>query len=570
MDQTDTKILIVDDETRNLDALEVMLEPTGCNCVRATSADEALLALLRHEFAAMVLDIRMPGMSGIELARLIKQRKRTQDVPILFLTAHLVDDEDILRGYGAGAVDYLSKPINADVLRSKIAVFVDVYKKTHALAALNAALETEIVERQRAQEALQQANQELELRVRERTAELTLAHRGVRENEERLRLAFEVAQIAAWEWHAESGVMTWSQEPESLFGFPAGAFGERRRLFASLHPDDRERIEQAVEQSMSTGFYEGDYRIVRPDGSVVWITERGRAIRGENGELEKLVGVSRDVTAEREAAQERERLLASERAARAEAEQQSRLKDEFLATLSHELRTPMNVIVGWLDILASGKSVRDLDSTIAIIRRNAQLQSKLIDDLLDMNRLISGTIRLEVAPVDVAAALQATVQGLKPAAEAKNIQLVTTVQAPVVQALADSQRVQQIFWNLLHNAIKFTETGGRVETQVLRVDREVHVVFHDNGRGISADFLPHVFERFRQENSSTTREFFGLGLGLSIARHLVEAHGGTIEAHSDGHGHGATFTVRLPMAADAAMLPVPGGVPKSAHHSLTA
>src|SRR5581483_1811529 len=130
MDQTDTKILIVDDETRNLDALEVMLEPTGCNCVRATSADEALLALLRHEFAAMVLDIRMPGMSGIELARLIKQRKRTQDVPILFLTAHLVDDEDILRGYGAGAVDYLSKPITADVLRSKIAVFVDVYKKT--------------------------------------------------------------------------------------------------------------------------------------------------------------------------------------------------------------------------------------------------------------------------------------------------------------------------------------------------------------------------------------------------------------------------------------------------------
>src|ERR687883_1867361 len=143
MEPHGAKILIVDDEPRNLDALEAMLEPTGCTCVRAGSADEALLALLRNEFAAMVLDIKMPGMSGIELAKLIKQRKRTRDVPIVFLTAHMVDDEDVLRGYGAGAVDYLSKPINADILRSKIAVFVELYQKTRALARLNAALENE-------------------------------------------------------------------------------------------------------------------------------------------------------------------------------------------------------------------------------------------------------------------------------------------------------------------------------------------------------------------------------------------------------------------------------------------
>src|SRR5437879_6105155 len=147
MTAAETKILIVDDDSRNLDALEAMLEPTGCTCVRAQSADEALLALLRHEFAAMVLDIRMPGMSGIELAKLIKQRRRTHDVPILFLTAHLIDDEDVLRGYGVGAVDYLSKPINADILRSKMAVFIELYRKTHALAELNAALENEVAER---------------------------------------------------------------------------------------------------------------------------------------------------------------------------------------------------------------------------------------------------------------------------------------------------------------------------------------------------------------------------------------------------------------------------------------
>jgi PAS domain S-box-containing protein len=553
MDAKDAKILIVDDEPRNLDALEAMLEPIGCTCVRAQSGDEALLALLRHEFAAMVLDIRMPVMSGIDLATLIKQRRRTQDVPIVFLTAHLVDDEDVLRGYGAGAVDYLGKPVNANILRSKIAVFVDLYRKTGALARLNTALENEVAERQRAQEALQQANQELELRVRERTAELTVAHRGLRESVERLRLALEVAEMAAWEWDIQKELMTWSHDPEALFGFPRGAFGADRRLFAAMHADDRRRMEEALRSAMINGSYVGEYRIVRPDGSTVWITESGRAIRADDGSVEKLVGVSRDVTAEREAAQERERLLASERRARALAEQQGRLKDEFLATLSHELRTPMNVILGWLDILASGAPIRDVKSTVALIRRNAQLQAKLIDELLDMNRLLSGNLRLELGVVDVGATLQTALQGLKPAADAKGIQLSARIDnTPAVQIAADNQRVQQVLWNLLHNAIKFTEAGGRVESTVCRVDRQVHIVVQDSGRGIAVEFLPHVFERFRQEDSSTTRAFFGLGLGLSISKHLVEAHGGTIEAHSDGRGCGATFTVKLPAGVPAA------------------
>jgi PAS domain S-box-containing protein len=545
---TDAKILIVDDEPRNLDVLEAMLEPTGCTLVRANSSDAALLALLHNDFAAMVLDIRMPGMSGIELATLIKQRRRTQDVPILFLTAHLVDDEDVLRGYGVGAVDYLSKPIKPDILRSKIAVFIELHRKTQALAKLNAELETEVAERVRAQEALQQANQELELRVRERTAQLTVAHRGVRENEERLSLAVEVAQMAAWEWNVQTGHMTWSHDPEALFAFPPGAFGPQRRLFAALHPDDRLRVEAAVEKALSTGVYEGHYRLVRPNGSVVWVTERGGAIRSDDGVVEKMVGVSRDVTAERQAAQERERLLASEQRARAEAERQSRLKDDFLATLSHELRTPMNVILGWLDILGRGKAIRDIDAAIGIIRRNAQLQAKLIDDLLDMNRLMSGSLRLEIAPVDLVATLQSTMHGLKPAADAKNIRLSASAPVAPVHILADAQRLQQIFWNLLHNAIKFTEPGGRVESSVRAIEGAIQISVQDTGRGISPEFLPHVFERFRQENSSTTREFFGLGLGLSIAKHLVEAHGGTIEAESEGRGRGANFTVKLPSA----------------------
>src|SRR5262245_47129237 len=240
------KILVVDDQPRNLDVLEAMLQSVDCMLVRATSADEALLSLVRYDFAALVLDIRMPGMSGIELAMLIKQRKRSQHVPILFLTAHSVNDEDVLRGYGVGAVDYLSKPVNAEILRSKIGVFVELYRKNVALAELNAALALEVGERQRAQEALQAANQDLEWRVQERTAALNRAHRGVRENEERLRMALDVAQIAAWEWHLAANQVRWSTDPETLFGFPPGAFGAEQRIFRSAHPDDRALIEEAT------------------------------------------------------------------------------------------------------------------------------------------------------------------------------------------------------------------------------------------------------------------------------------------------------------------------------------
>jgi signal transduction histidine kinase/CheY-like chemotaxis protein len=540
------KVLIVDDQPRNLDVLEVMLGDTDCTLVRAVSADEALLCLVRDEFAALVLDIRMPGMNGIELARLIKQRKRSQDVPILFLTAHSVNEDDMLRGYGVGAVDYLSKPINAEILRSKVGVFVDAFRKARALADLNAALQREVAQREAAQAALELANQELEQRVQERTVALSRALQGVRENEERLRMALDVAQVGAWEWHLPSGQMRWSADPEVLFGFPRGSFGPELRIVRTVRPDDRGRIEEATAEALKTGIYEVEYRAVRPDGSIVWITERGRVFNDADGE--RMVGISRDVTAERQSIIERERLLRSERLARDEAERQSRLKDEFLATLSHELRTPMNVMLGWLEILVNGSPIRDLPSILNVLQRNARLQAKLIDDLLDMNRLTSGNIHLDVTQVDLAAALHATVQGLTPVAAGKELQLSVAAEPAAIDVEGDARRIQQVLWNVIHNAIKFTPKGGCVAATAERHGDHVHVTVRDNGRGISAEFLPHVFERFRQEDSSTTREWTGLGLGLSIARHLVELHGGTISAHSDGLGQGASFVIRFPVA----------------------
>ena len=411
----DVKILIVDDEERNLDALEIMLQPTGCTPVRATSADDALLAMLRHDFAAMILDIRMPGMSGIELANLVKQRRRTQYVPILFLTAHLVDDEDILRGYGVGAVDYLSKPIKPDILRSKINVFIELHRKTRALATVNEELQNQVVARRNAQEALERANQELELRVSERTA--------------------------------------------------------------------------ALEQA-----------------------------------------------------------LVRERRARDEAERQSRIKDEFLATLSHELRTPMNAILGWVSLLARGEGVKDSRHAIEIIQRNAEMQAKLIEDLLELNRLALGTTRLELAPTDIASVIVAAVDSLKPAAEAKNVRVAASIETPVPQIQADAQRVQQIVWNLLHNAVKFTGNGGSVDARLLHADGQVRILVQDTGRGIAPEFLPFVFDRFRQADPAPTRSAtWGLGIGLSIAKYLVELHGGSIQASSPGLNQGATFTVDLPV-----------------------
>ncbi len=300
---------------------------------------------------------------------------------------------------------------------------------------------------------------------------------------------------------------------------------------------------------MKTGSYETQYRAVRPDGTAVWIMERGQLFADADGD--RVVGISRDVTAEKRATLEREELLKREQEARDEAERQSRLKDEFLATLSHELRTPMNAILGWLSILESGKPIREVHAVLAVIARNAQIQAKLIEDLLDMNRLMSGSVALELSRVRIATLLQTTMQSLQPAADARGVTLIASVDPLLGEISADAVRLQQVLWNLVHNAIKFSEESGRVEIYVQRDGDAMQLVVKDNGRGISSEFLPHVFERFRQQDGSTTRSAFGLGLGLSIAKHLVELHGGTITAHSDGPLQGATFIARIPDATRA-------------------
>jgi signal transduction histidine kinase/CheY-like chemotaxis protein len=269
----------------------------------------------------------------------------------------------------------------------------------------------------------------------------------------------------------------------------------------------------------------------------------------------------------RELAVERERLLDNERAARAEAETANRLKDEFLAILSHELRTPINAVFGWARLLRGGKTeAQMLEHGLEVIERNAAAQVKLIEDLLDVSRIISGKMRLDVRPVDVVTSVENAIESVRHAAEARAIRLETVLDPRAGPVFGDPDRLRQVVWNLLSNAIKFTPRGGRVQVRLERTGSRAAIVVADSGMGITPELLPHIFERFRQGDSTSTRRHGGLGLGLALVKHIVELHGGAVRAESPGAGHGATLTVELPVSLTTppALAPEPAPVPSSA------
>jgi PAS domain S-box-containing protein len=289
------------------------------------------------------------------------------------------------------------------------------------------------------------------------------------------------------------------------------------------------------------------FEIVGLRGTRRWMETHAVPLPLPDGQVGQL-SVTRDVTDRRHAEQERERLLDAERAARGEVERASRMKDEFLATLSHELRNPLNAILGWAQILNSGElPQKDVTEGIEIIERNARSQAQIIEDLLDMSRIISGKIRLDVQRIDLATVVRNAIETIKPAADAKRIRLRATLDSSLAPVSGDPNRLQQVFWNLLSNAVKFTPRDGVVQVLLERVNSHLEVSVIDSGEGIDPRFLPHVFDRFRQADATTTRNHGGLGLGLAIVRQLVELHGGTVRARSPGAGAGATFVVSLPL-----------------------
>jgi PAS domain S-box-containing protein len=370
---------------------------------------------------------------------------------------------------------------------------------------------------------------------------------ALRESRDVLSLAMRGGSMGAWSRNLLTNAVWWSRELEELFGLEPGGFNRTEAgFFEFVHEDDRSAVRHAVDQAVSSrSDYIVEFRFTNGVDEWRWMEGRGRASYGRDGTPRTLYGIGIDVTARKHA----EMAL---REAKTAAESANQLKDQFLATLSHELRTPLNAILGYArmlqtDAIAPEKRQRAID----VIERNAVAQNQLVEDLLDMSRITTGKIRLDPAPVPVAAVLQEAIEGVKPAAEAKRIVLNVDFDPFAGTVTADATRLQQVFWNLLTNAVKFTNPGGCVVVSLRRDRGDVEVAVSDTGVGISPDFLPFVFEAFRQADARLARGHGGLGLGLAISKQLVELHGGTIRATSGGSGKGATFIVRLPQVSGA-------------------
>ncbi len=320
---------------------------------------------------------------------------------------------------------------------------------------------------------------------------------------------------------------------------------------AAVHPDDLPGVLLLWAQAHLAGERcELVYRLRRSDGAYRWFLGRVEPARDAAGRVARWVGTATDIDDQKRLEAERDELLARERSTRALAEEANRLKDEFLATLSHELRTPLNAIVGWAHVLREGDAGPvERGRVLETILRNAKLQAGLIEDLLDVARIVRGGLRIDPGQVEVGRLVEAAVEGARPAAAAKGVRLGVRVAPDAGEVAGDARRLQQVVWNLLSNALRFTPPGGAVEAAARREGGEAVIEVRDEGRGIAPEALPRLFERFWQADA---RSQGGLGLGLSIVKHLVEAHGGTVAAASGGEGQGATFTVRLPAAAPAA------------------
>jgi len=396
------------------------------------------------------------------------------------------------------------------------------------------------------------------------------ARRALDEASERLKLALTAARLGDWSWDAKTDVVTMSETAASILGITPGHYMTRTIMRDLLHEEDREPSRLAIENALAQHRdYDIEYRVIRANGSEVWVSSKGRGIYAANGSVAGMLGFVQDISTRkhneemlREQAEALRTLNEFSKTARAEAEraaaenerlyrqaeESSRLKEEFLATISHELRTPLSAILGWARMLRLGQlSSENTAKALDTIERNARAQAQLVDDLLDVSRIITGKLRMDVRPVDPNSFIDAAVEAVKPAAEAKAVRVQKVVDTGAVSIPGDPVRLQQVVWNLLSNAIKFTPRGGRVQICSERVDSHLEIIVSDTGQGISPDFLPHVFDRFRQADQKTSRQHGGMGLGLAIVRHLVELHGGTVQASSDGEGKGATFTVTLPI-----------------------
>ncbi|MGI8673557.1 MAG: PAS domain-containing hybrid sensor histidine kinase/response regulator, partial [Luteitalea sp.] len=369
-------------------------------------------------------------------------------------------------------------------------------------------------------------------------------------SEQHFRMLADHAPVMIWQTDP-SGACTFLNQRWYLFTGQTPEQGLGFGWLDAVHPDQREAAAATFKNATDdAGTSQMEYRLRHHSGEYFWAIDSATPHYDGDGVFRGYIGSVTDISDRKAVEEQRERLLLAEREARHEAERTNLIKDEFLAGLSHELRTPLNAILGWAHVLHGNDGLSDeTRHGLAIIERNARLQTRLIEDLLDMSRILSGKLRLDVQQVHIATVVEAAVETIRPSAEARGLRLVTVLDPHAGPVAGDPMRLQQVVWNLLSNAVKFTERGGKIEVVLERVNSHLEVSVTDTGVGIRPDFLPHVFERFRQADGSITRSYGGLGIGLSIVKHLVELHGGSVRAKSPGEHRGATFIVALPVLA---------------------
>ena len=481
------------------DYLERLLTPSYT--VETVADGMTALNTIRDNPPDLVLsDVMMPEMDGFELLRSLRSEPQTQEIPIILLSAR-AGEESRIEGLEAGADDYLIKPFSTRELLARI-------EATLKLAQLRKTAQT--------------------LRLKSETVEANL--QNVLSS---LRDGFYSLDR---DWHftyvSDRQLEIVARSREAMIG----------KCIWDLYPDlvDSDfyhQVHRAMAERISFKF---DYHYPAFDR---WYEHRVYPLP------DGLAILCADITDRKQIEREREQLLARETEARAKAEELNRLKDEFLAIVSHELRTPLNPILGWSQLLSVGKlNTEQTAKAIAIVERNAKLQAQLIEDLLDVSRILRNKIKLNKTPVDLRQVIQAAIATVQLMAETKSIPITTKFEPNVGLVLGDSGRLQQIVWNLLTNAIKFTPEGGQVTVKLSSNGTSAIIEVIDTGQGIEPEFLPYIFDRFRQADSASTRNFGGLGLGLAIVKHLTELHSGAIAVTSTGEGQGSTFTVELPLA----------------------
>ncbi|KYC35424.1 histidine kinase [Scytonema hofmannii PCC 7110] len=527
------RILLVDDNADMRDYIQRLLGDRYT--IEAVADGYSALAAVRRQVPDLVLsDVMMPGLDGIGLVQALRADSQTKEVPIILLSAR-AGEESRVEGLQRGSNDYLIKPFSARELLARV--------------------ETNLQLGQLRQQAR-------------------------RESEDRLRLAIESAELGTWDFNPITRTLKWDEHCKAMFGLPSDVLISYEVFLAGLHPDDRDRLHEVVQWAInpnSGGKLDVEYRTIGiEDGVERWIAAKGQTYFNQAGEAVRLIGTVLNITKKKRVEAEREQLLARERVAREQAEAANRIKDEFLAVLSHELRTPLNPILGWTKLLKGGRcDAMKTQQALDTIERNAQLQIQLIEDLLDVSRILQGKLTVSVSSVDLSTVIINAIDTVRLAANVKSIDLqykildfglgdssenlksafpdscLETSQSPKIQVMGDAARLQQVIWNLLSNAVKFTPNCGQIQVALSKVEQAettlAQITVRDTGIGIHPEFLPYVFEYFRQEDSSTTRKFGGLGLGLAIARQIVELHGGTIHVYSSGEAQGTTFTVSLPI-----------------------